>query len=297
MIEDILNTIEESERLWFKILVVFFGILIEIISIFLCCCIVYFEKYGGNVQKRTILNKILSSICLLMIFSNILPLNTFLLRIILGPIPSWLAKILFFYPKVFCGFATMLYLNEMIIIRYLSIFVWKRVPPINDSIFYLIFNLTNAILALVFVLFSNMGYNIEQSLFLLLCGFKEERGETPVFRFYFCLLTLTTLIHLLAGSRLSWNKIKQRQRTQNDIEEQTQETQKEILSFIGQFIVFLLLIIFFVQLVVFSNFSNPVLSSVLLFCVPHLLSTLMIPSFVCISNPDILKFVNRKLCQ
>ena len=208
---DILLDLEENQRLWLKYGIAFSGILVEIISLALSCSVIYFEKFGGDAQKRTILNQLLSSLCILVIWLSLFPLNVFLLRILSWPLPQSFVKVSFFMPKAFAGFVGMMILNEMIVIRYFSVFVWKRVPPINENIFALAIVIINVCVSGVLTLYANMGFNIEQKLNLLLCGIQDQNLEKkPVFSLYFYTLIVTAIIHLSLGSRLACKKIREK---------------------------------------------------------------------------------------
>ena len=181
---DIFEQIPENDRFWLKTGFIIIGIVTELLALMLCTSIVLYERFGGDPQKRTILNQLMSYLCSLMIFLTLLPLNVFIFRIAYGPIPELVAKLTYFMPKACVGFAALFTLNEMILLRYTSVFVWKKVPPLNENIFSLIFFVGNLLLAVILTVYGNMGHNIEQGLNLLMCGvYDENHDRTPVFRF------------------------------------------------------------------------------------------------------------------
>ena len=151
----------------------------------MCGSLISYEFWGETTQYRTILNKLFSQIqfqCIRYIWI----LNTVLLhRCIFGPISVSSAIAFFFVPKVWTGFCALFLLNEMIIVRFLSIFVWKRLPPINETFFLVFLVITNEVLAFVLSIWGVMGYNVEQDTNFILTGLREEQGNTPIFRYVF----------------------------------------------------------------------------------------------------------------
>ena len=100
----------------------------------------------------------------------------------MGPIPSLAATILFFIPKVWTGFCALFLLNERIILRFLSIFIWKTVPPIDEKFFLVALTVVNELLAMLLSIWGVMGFNVEQDTLYILSGERVDQNETPIFR-------------------------------------------------------------------------------------------------------------------
>jgi hypothetical protein len=178
VIQDDFNQYEEPTKSLIKFGLVLCVLFIQVFGNGLCSSIIAYERYGGDPQKRTILNQLFSNLAFNVIVLNVIPLNVFTLRLIFGPIMSpFVAKMCFFIPKVSIGFASLLLLNEMIVIRFISVFVWKRIPPVNDYFLFAALNVTNGVLAVYFGLSVNMGTNIENDMKLLLTGLTDSNDE------------------------------------------------------------------------------------------------------------------------
>ena len=149
----------------------------------LCGTIISYEIWGEKQNNfRTIINK-LFSLTQIQCIRYIWVLNSCIVfRTLYGPISLTSAKIFFFVPKVWTGFCALFTLNEMIILRFMSIFVWKTIPPINENFFLAFLTMTNETLALLMAIFGVMGYNVEQDTNYILTGQRIAKNETPVFR-------------------------------------------------------------------------------------------------------------------
>ena len=60
-------------------------IMLETLGNFLLFCLVWYEKYGMDAQKRTVTNQLLSSVCIAQILFNILLMPFVTFFIITGP--------------------------------------------------------------------------------------------------------------------------------------------------------------------------------------------------------------------
>ena len=101
--------------------------------------IIWYEKYGSD-QKRTLINKLVSSLCWSCIqwFLIIQMLDMF--RYVYGPLPPTLCQTeLHFRFVVFTQ--QILFLDGIIIVRYVYIFWLKNVAAFNDDFWYMIINI------------------------------------------------------------------------------------------------------------------------------------------------------------
>ncbi len=114
-------------------------------------CIWHFERFGGDPQKRTVLNQLVGELAKTTIICSITSVLTLLLRLANQPLSKSFAKLTFFMPCCVCFIMWLLILDELVIIRFLSVFWWKRLPPINDNFFALLLNYGNYGLTLVFL--------------------------------------------------------------------------------------------------------------------------------------------------
>lgn len=181
---DCFDLYQEPQRFWLKSGIITISIIIQVLGNALCACIIAYEKYGGDPQKRTILNQLFSMLTGNVIVLNLVPLNTLILRVLTSPLPSYVVNILFFIPKVSVGFNSLLILNEMLLLRFLSVFYWKRIPPINDNLLFVTLNMANGLISVLLACLVNMGYNIEHEMSFALTGVKTDHNpdDLPIFR-------------------------------------------------------------------------------------------------------------------
>ena len=69
-----------SEKVFFAVMFLIF----EIFGNFMLFCLITFEKYGMDSQKRTITNQLLTSICCSGILHNIISIPIFTVQLIFG---------------------------------------------------------------------------------------------------------------------------------------------------------------------------------------------------------------------
>ena len=115
-----------------KIAYAFILFMIHVIGPILLSGIVIFEKKGGDPQKRNIINRLLSlALTNQIVYTTLIGSSKFC-REVFGLISFdkmiWVE---------FLGYIALnnmlLFLNEMTIMKFLSIIVWKRVKGLNDS--------------------------------------------------------------------------------------------------------------------------------------------------------------------
>ncbi len=114
-----------DSNIWisWRILLVFFCIVTEIFGCGLCLGICIYEKIGGDPQKRNIMNQLISGGCFSLILCNLSVTSTMIARLISGPLNVTLAWCLFFVPRAAFTIVGMLSLDELLIFRFLTIYV------------------------------------------------------------------------------------------------------------------------------------------------------------------------------
>ncbi len=153
IVENVDNPKYAALRIVFFILV----LSILVISIGAYGCIWHYERYGGDPQKRTILNQLIGLYALSTIFGYLTNVSAFLYRLAFQPIPLSYATATFFMTSFVTCIACFLILDEIVILRFLSTFWWKQFPPINDDFFAVFLFLTNYGIALLFMSMGHMG--------------------------------------------------------------------------------------------------------------------------------------------
>ncbi len=150
----------------------------------LCSGLWSFERYGGDPQKRTILNQLFGQLTFYILLCNLASLSTFIIRLIVGTVPIVMAELTFFIAKSALATACLFTLIQMVFIRCMSIFVWKRLPPMNDNFFGRFFLVLNLGLSFLSAVIARMGSSDDKEMYFILTGHPFLSNSTdPVFRY------------------------------------------------------------------------------------------------------------------
>ncbi len=168
----------------FKILNLGLCFLIQIFGNPLCLAIWSYERFGGDPQKRTILNRLMGDLVRQAIYANMTSLATFMYRMTFGPISTLMTSATYYLTNQATTIATMFCLNEMAILKFLSIFAWKRLPPINEEFFGLFLMMLNQSVGFLFALYGRMGGSNDTEMFYILSGLPLlTNSSDPIFRY------------------------------------------------------------------------------------------------------------------
>jgi hypothetical protein len=114
----------------------------------------------------------MSCICEMIILHNVffvIPLIWRLLKEQSGPITA----VILVCSRSYAGHVIIFYMIESMIIRYLSVIWWKRLPPINDVFFGVLFRVTNSVLGLCMTGLNTFTVGYSNTL-------KRYTGKVPV---------------------------------------------------------------------------------------------------------------------
>ena len=103
-----------------------------IIGTLVIFCVIAFERYGGDPQKRSIQNQIIFHIGILVIIYSWILIPLQMWRISAGPLDYHAAQCMVFL-KIMALLTHGLYVAEYIMFRYFTLVILKRVPPIIDD--------------------------------------------------------------------------------------------------------------------------------------------------------------------
>ncbi len=168
--EEIFDNIDSPRWSSFRITVFAFTMLIQIFGSGLCFGIWSFERYGGDPQKRTILNRLLGQVALNTILTNVLGLSSFMARLIVGPLSPAMVEAMFFVINTAFGSATLMALDQMAFIRLFTLSFWKHMPPIDDDFFGRYLWLLNVILGFLTAIGGRLGSSGAKNMYFLLTG-------------------------------------------------------------------------------------------------------------------------------
>lgn len=117
-----------------KIVYFFMLFITHIIGPILVSGIIIFEKYGGDSQKRNVINRLHSMALMNQILLSILLGVCRVWREIFGLIDFNIMLWIESFAYIFCA-NYILFMNEMTILQYLYIIVWKRIRVLDDGFF------------------------------------------------------------------------------------------------------------------------------------------------------------------
>ncbi len=134
-------------------------------------CVWHYERFGGDPQKRTIFNQLVGALAENNMTVQTMANTALFYRLILGPLSMDLTLTLFMHTSVIGSLAIIFTLDEMMVLRFLSVFLWKQSPPINDDFFGVFFQCLNYGLGFVLSFFSHIGGPPHGNMTFILTGF------------------------------------------------------------------------------------------------------------------------------
>lgn len=165
-----------------RIILIIVSFLIQMIGVPLVLGVIFYEHYGSDPQKRTVLNQLLSGVAMFALLGTIVPMNFINYRLLFGPIQLPYVTFAFFALKSGFVISGLFTLNEMVIIRYLTVFVWKKVIPITDGFFFRFLFLLNLLIGLCFGIWGNMGHNVERQFLYIMSKTQPPNNCHPTFK-------------------------------------------------------------------------------------------------------------------
>ena len=139
--------------------------------------IIAYEKYGGDPQKRNIINRLQSLGVASIIMGSIIHGTVFILRELFGLIDF---DVMIWIECLFCMFCcnALLFFAEMSVFHLLYIVVWKRVKVINDEFWACFLSTSTSLISFWVVLVDHIPHRMFiPSLMLLTANAKESFEE------------------------------------------------------------------------------------------------------------------------
>ena len=137
--------------------------LILFVGPLLCLSIVLYERFGGDRQKRTIMNRLTSIIFTNIAFQSVIWSILRIVRDVFGLLPPHIFRIVTFVPQI-CVMSTLLFVTELTVFRFLYVVVWRRMKTIEDDFFEVVLTLSTLLIAAFFILskytFGDESYDI-----------------------------------------------------------------------------------------------------------------------------------------
>ncbi len=166
----IILNIDHPDFFAFKWILLIVMVFIEVLSCVLLGIIWHYERYGGDPQKRTILNQLTGLFAFNIFLGNLVTRTGLIFRLAYGPLSFDLALLTFSLPSMVFSTVPLLILNEIIIVRFLSAFWWKRLPPLDEKFFGLFFSCLNIGITLFFTVIGYTGGYPSSNLTFLITG-------------------------------------------------------------------------------------------------------------------------------
>ena len=168
------TTVQSLENLYdnilTKIIATITYILVETIGSFLYLCIIHFERYGGDPQKRSVSNRFISFGAYFALLGIWVGQSICYGRVMFGCLPEILGEVLIFF-RVFVAFGAWSSLVITLIYKCMQIYAFHFTARLNDDVWSLFIKLF-------------------LSLFVFLyCCVKHHLGyyNTPGFKIFTCL--------------------------------------------------------------------------------------------------------------
>ncbi len=166
----IVDNIDSADNFPFKILTGIVTLAILVLSIGPMGGLWHYERFGGDPQKRTILNQLIGVLALNSLVASLICQVALLHRLIHGPLSVSMAILVFFAPNFISSIVLLMILNEIILIRFLSAFWWKQLPPLNDDFVGVFLNFVNYGLATMLAIMAQMGGDPNDNLLFIMTG-------------------------------------------------------------------------------------------------------------------------------
>ncbi len=177
------ESLDHPDWYWFRLMVLIVYFSMAIFGIPMLMAILSYEKNGGDPQKRTIMNRLLMNLVYNCLLAYMTSIKTIQLRLIFGPLPEVIVHVMFIFANAWHGTASLLAITAMTIIRFLSLFVWKRVPPLNDNFFSQYFISLNYLVSFVLAFGGRFGKIESSEMFYILAGkHLITNSQEPKFR-------------------------------------------------------------------------------------------------------------------
>ena len=165
----------------------------------LCLTIVLYERFGGDRQKRTIINRLCS-----LIFTNIAIQSCIwsilrIMRDMFGLLPAHIINVVGLFSMIVEN-STLFFVTELTLFRFLYIVVWRRMKTIEDDFWNVVLTASTYLIAiwmaLAFHLCVGPRYDLNQ---IVDVTQYEDKRYVIIFHLYFyeIICTVTNKIILL----------------------------------------------------------------------------------------------------
>ena len=208
--EPSVDSIDAPELFWFRILILVLGFIMQLVGSPMLLAILSYEKFGGDPQKRILVNRLAMHLVYNGIIGNFTCIMTVMLRLLIGPLPEIMVQSMFLFANALLATSAILTLDIMAILRLMSLFVWKRVPPLDDDFFSRFLFLSIYCVSILLAFLGRFGRTENNEMYYILTG-KEliSNANEPIFRFFGLPMMGTMIVYFAYGLIMLAYKIKQ----------------------------------------------------------------------------------------
>ena len=130
--------------------------LVHVVGTLLMGGIVVFETFGGDSQKRNIMNLLLTVLLMVIIVNNILIGSCRVWRDLVGLVNGDVMRVFIALSHIFTINWFLLY-DEMTLFHYLYVVIWKRIRVLDDKFWLHVLVMTNFLVSSVIVVMVNLA--------------------------------------------------------------------------------------------------------------------------------------------
>ena len=155
-----------------KVFAITLNIVIQICGSASSIGIIHYERTVSD-NRRTLINKLVSLLSHIILLISVIFLSFNHFRIVLGPLPMSICQLQQFI-QFNCTFQVMLCIDEISVLRYLYICVFKTVGKLNDNFFHFYFGVANTAVSLFLSASLTFIEPVDAALYSLCRGFKTH---------------------------------------------------------------------------------------------------------------------------
>ncbi len=124
--------------------------------------VIWYERFGADLMYRTLLNRLLSHLCYMVLFTCILTRSNFFGFFCFGPVAGIYCDVSIYFGRL-SFVVTLTQITMRQILKYLYIFKWKSIVGLDDNFFAMFVTMVNLFLSSVFVFVTYfLGFHNEE---------------------------------------------------------------------------------------------------------------------------------------
>ncbi len=175
----VFSTIHDSGFTWFRITVLILCGLMVFAGNGCTIAIWHYERYWGDPKKRIIINRIGIHLVYTCILGTMTSIVNIMFVVTFGPLPTLMVQVTYMFTNRYFATVGILALNEIAILRFLSLTIWKRIPPVDEDFFSHFFLILNFLIGFCFACWGFIGRYADHEMYWILTGLPLLDCEKP----------------------------------------------------------------------------------------------------------------------